>query len=327
MRLTEPPLLKRGGGSFFNKFNLSFITSAFPRRKVRYNEEDMSNKSIRNVAIVVRPGSTETMDEGETIQAWLEERGFTSLLTTSDDPRLQNGITDGMYDLLIALGGDGTMLRAGHLAAPYGLPVLGINLGRFGFLMQLSRDDWKETIPRLLTGDYKVENRMMLKAEQWRGEKLLGSHQVINEVVVCRGHVVRPIRIHAEVDGYPLAGYVADGLIAATPTGSTAYALAVGGPIIPPELRNILIVPVAPHLSLDRAVILPEGASVEITADSDHEAVMSVDGHEPALLCNKDRVTVTASDFTVKFVVFKDPGYFYRNLSNYMEQNPSIGDI
>ena len=168
---------------------------------------------------------------------------------------------------------------------------------------------------------------MMLQAQQWRGEERLRTSQVINEVVVARGQVVRPIRIHAEVDGYPLASYVADGLIASTPTGSTAYALAVGGPIMPPELRNILIVPVAPHLSMDRAVILPEGASVNITVDSDHEAVMSVDGHEPALISNQDRVTVTASDLSVKFVVFQEPGYFYRNLSNYMEQNPSIGDF
>ncbi len=283
--------------------------------------------SIQRVAIVVRPGSTEILDEGETIQEWFKIRGVTSLLTTSDDRQLLDGISTGEFDLLIALGGDGTMLRAGHLAAPHGLPVLGINLGKFGFLMQLSRTDWQETLPRLLAGEYKIENRMMLKAELWCGENLLGSHQVINEVVVARGKVVRPIRIHAAVDGYPLAGYVADGLIASTPTGSTAYALAVGGPIMPPELRNILILPVAPHMSLDRAVILPEGASVEITVSSDHEAVMSVDGHEPVLISPLDRVLVTASDFTVKFIVFQDPGYFYRNLSNYMEQNPSIGDL
>mgnify|MGYP001132331172 FL=1 len=146
-------------------------------------------------------------------------------------------------------------------------------------------------------------------------------------MVVCRGQVVRPIRIHAMVDGYMLAGYVADGIIAATPTGSTAYALAVGGPIMPPELRNILIVPVAPHLSMDRAVILPEGASVSISVDSDHQAVMSVDGHEPVLIDNEDCVRVTASERSVKFVAFQDPGYFYRNLSHYMEQNPSIGDL
>jgi len=295
--------------------------------KLRYNKETMSTPSVHRIAIVVRPGSTDTLSEGAVIQQWLKSHGVSSTVTTTDNQHLRRKISQGEYDLLIALGGDGTMLRAGHLAAPQGLPILGINLGKFGFLMQLSREDWADTLPRLLAGDYKVENRMMLQAQQWRGDERLRTSQVINEVVVARGQVVHPIRIHAEVDGYPLASYVADGLIASTPTGSTAYALAVGGPIMPPELRNILIMPVAPHLSMDRAVILPEGASVVITVDSDHEAVMSVDGHEPALISNQDRVTVTASDLSVKFVVFQEPGYFYRNLSNYMEQNPSIGDF
>lgn len=288
---------------------------------------DGNGTLIRNIAIVVRPRSLEALDQGDSMRSWLKKKGLGSFVATTDDPNLQRAISDKEIDLLLALGGDGTMLRAGHLAAPHGLPILGINMGRFGFLMQLARDDWKEFLPRLLDGDFKVETRMMLKADQMRGDKLLSTHQVINEVVVCRGQVVRPIRIHAMVDGYTLAGYVADGIIAATPTGSTAYALAVGGPIMPPELRNILIVPVAPHLSMDRAVILPEGASVNINVDSDHEAVMSVDGHEPVLIENEDRVLVTASDLSVKFVVFQDPGYFYRNLSHYMEQNPSIGDF
>lgn len=285
------------------------------------------NQPIRNVAIVVRPKSPEILTEGGVVRAWLQENGVNVTLTKSDDPGLRKGIAEGEFDLLIALGGDGTMLRAGHLAAPHGLPVLGINLGRFGFLMQLSKTDWQENLPRLINGDFKIENRMMLKAEHWRGDQQLCTHQVINEVVVARGQIVRPIRIRAEVDGYELAAYVADGLIASTPTGSTAYALAVGGPIMPPDLRNILIVPVAPHLSMDRAVILPEGASVKIISTSDHEAVVSVDGHTPAILKNNDYVLVTASDFTVKFVVFQDPGYFYRNLRNFMEQNPSIGEI
>ncbi len=297
--------------------------------KVRYNNQIMSTQlpSLKNVAIVLRPGSNDTLIEGATIQSWLKTRGVNSLVTTTDKLRLRREIESGAVDMLIALGGDGTMLRAGHLAAPHGLPILGINLGKFGFLMQLSRADWQEKLPRLLDGDYKIENRMMLKAELWHLQELVSTSHVINEVVVARGRVVRPIRIRAAVDGYMLAGYVADGLIAATPTGSTAYALAVGGPIMPPELRNILIVPVAPHLSMDRAAILPEGASVEITVDCDHEALMSVDGHEPAAFGNNNRVRVTASELVAKFVVFQDPGYFYRNLSNYMEQNPSIGDF
>ncbi len=121
----------------------------------------------------------------------------------------------------------------------------------------------------------------MLNARYMRSGELLGQWEVLNEVVVCRGMFVRPVTLWARVDGYLLATYVADGLIAATPTGSTAYALAAGGPILPPELRNILIVPVAPHLSVDRAIILAEGACVTITVRTSHEAVFSVDGQPP----------------------------------------------
>lgn len=283
------------------------------------------NSAIKNIGLVYHPRNSGVLAEADQIRTLVEQQNARVFTARTDSEELASRLAAREFDVLLAVGGDGTMLRAGHLAAPLGIPVLGINLGRFGFLMQLTRSDWKETLPRLFSGDYKIENRMMLLAEHWRQEKLLGTFQVINDVVVCRGAIVRPIRIHARVDGYNLASYVADGLIAATPTGSTAYALAVGGPILPPELRNILIVPVAPHLSMDQAVVLPEGASVEITTTSDHQSVMSVDGHAPVNLKNSDIVRVKASEFSFKFVVFQDPGYFYRNLSNYMEQNPSIG--
>ena len=289
----------------------------------------MSNEkcTIKRVAIAIHPKLAGVSDDAGQISKFFTDHGIEITIYQTDQSELGKKIARNEVDLVVALGGDGTMLRAGHLTAPQGIPLLGINLGRFGFLMQLARDEWREFLPRLLDGDYKIENRMMLQAEHWREDRLLDLLQVINEVVVCRGQVVRPIRIRAEVDGYCLASYVADGLIAATPTGSTAYALAVGGPIMPPELRNILIVPVAPHLSMDRAVILPAGASVMIQTSSDHQAVMSIDGHVPVLLQNEDIVKITASEFHVKFVVFQDPGYFYRNLSHYMEQNPSIGRL
>ncbi len=284
-------------------------------------------QTIKRVAITIHPKMSGVMEVAEQVRAFLEERGVSACICKTDQPDLAEKLKHNEFEVMITVGGDGTMLRAGHLTAPCGIPLLGINMGRFGFLMQLARDEWQQYLPRLIQGDFQIENRMMLKAEHWRKDTLLDSFQVINEVVVCRGQVVRPIRIRAEVDGYSLASYVADGLIAATPTGSTAYALAVGGPIMPPELRNILIVPVAPHLSMDRAVILPAGASVNIFASSDHQAVMSIDGHAPVMLKNDDRVMITASEYFVKFVMFQDPGYFYRNLSNYMEQNPSIGGL
>lgn len=287
---------------------------------------ETNHPAIKNIAIAIHPTSDEAMQEGLAVQAFIQQNwGLNCIIDRVSDPAFQTRVKESKIDLMVTLGGDGTMLRAGHLCAPVNVPLLGINMGRFGFLMQVARAEWKEVLPRVFNGEYAIEERMMLQGDVWRGEEHLLSSQVINEVVVCRGLVVRPIRIHASVDGYSLASYMADGLIAATPTGSTAYALAVGGPIMPPELRNILIVAVAPHLSLDRAVILPEGACVEITTDTDHEAVVSLDGHAPLVLKNGDKVTVKSSDYTVKFLSFKDPGYFYRNLGNYLEQNPSIG--
>jgi NAD+ kinase len=125
------------------------------------------------------------------------------------------------------------------------------------------------------------------------------------------------------VDGRHLTSYVADGLIAATATGSTAYALAAGGPILPPELRNILLVPIAPHLSVDRAVVLAEGSYVSITIKSEN-TVLSVDGQPPTPLMEDDRVDVRAAEVTAQFVRFGDPGYFYRNLTAHMNEN-SLG--
>jgi NAD+ kinase len=167
---------------------------------------------------------------------------------------------------------------------------------------------------------------MMLCAEQFRGGRSLGVWHVVNEVFVGRGRTVRPVRLEASVDGRYLTTFVADGLIASTPTGSTAYALAVGGPILPPELRNILIVPVAPHLSIDRAIVLAEGASVSIVIHSTHEAVFSGDGQAPIDLEDGDCIKVRAGDNTLQFVRFQDPGYFYRNLTPHMNQNPSAGN-
>jgi NAD+ kinase len=122
------------------------------------------------------------------------------------------------------------------------------------------------------------------------------------------------------VDGRLLTTYVADGLLAATPTGSTAYALAAGGPILPPDLRNILIVPIAAHLSVDRAVVLAEGASVSILIQNDN-VILSVDGQEPIGLAENDHVDVSAAEYTAQFIRFGDPGYFYRNLTAHMHQN------
>ena len=283
-------------------------------------------KTIRRIAILGSQNLTDTEKESQAIAAFLNERGIETQCGFLYDEAVYRRVKQGDFDILIALGGDGTMLRAGHLGGPSDVPILGVNLGKFGFLTEIAQAQWQDFLIRMIAGDYWLEKRMMLCAEQWRADSLLGKWDVLNEVVVSRGQIIRPVHVTAHVDGRYLTTYVADALIAATPTGSTAYALAAGGPILPPELRNILLVPVAPHLSLDRAIVLAEGSSVSITVNVDHQAVFSVDGQVPVGLTNDDRVYVYASPYAVKFIRFQDPGYFYRNLTPHMSQNPSAGN-
>ena len=275
------------------------------------------------IAIAGHPQLEEALDEAVQVAYFLEQRGATVATGLLYDEPLRSDVLQGKFDALIAIGGDGTMLRAGHLCGPAQVPILGINLGRFGFLMEIQQKAWRTLLPRLLTGDYWLEQRMMLCAEQWRDDQCLGTWEVVNEVVVSRGKMLRPVHLDTYVDGRYLTTYVADGLIAATPTGSTAYGLAAGGPILPPELRNILLVAVAPHLSLDRAIVLAEGSSVSVTVRSDHPAVLSVDGQEPVKLKDGDQMVAHASQHTLQFIRFQDPGYFYRNLTAHMNQNPA----
>ena len=289
----------------------------------------MSDKvpNIERIAVATHPHLLEAEKEAAEIAVFLEAAGRNTIHGLLDDETLKARVRSGEFDLLIALGGDGTMLRAGHLCAPIGVPILGINLGHFGFLMEIREDQWQEFLPHLFDGNYWLENRMMLCAEHWRGDKMLDNWDVLNEVVVGRGEIVRPVRIETSVDGRYLTTFVADGLIAATPTGSTAYALAVGGPVLAPELRNIMIVPIAPHLSIDRAIVMAEGSSVTIVLHTSHQAVLSVDGQMPVRMIDGDRVQARAGDHSAQFVRFQDPGYFYRNLTPHMSQNPSTGNL
>lgn len=285
-----------------------------------------SSPTFHHIAIVPHPEIDVAVKETEHILSFLRNQDIHVSSGLLDDDKIRNQIINGEFDLLVALGGDGTMLRAGHICGPHGVPILGINMGRFGFLMEIRQNGWKAALERILAGDYWLENRMMLMAEQVRDGQVLGEWNVVNEAVVSRGNIVRPVHMQVSVDDRFLATYVADGMIAATPTGSTAYSLAAGGPILPPELRNILLVPIAPHLSIDRGIVLAEGSSVAIEVHTSHQAVLSVDGQLPIDLMDGDCVNVHASSHQLQFIRFQDPGYFYRNLTPHMNQNPSTGN-
>jgi NAD+ kinase len=282
--------------------------------------------NLRYVLVLAHPSLPDAAENAAQVSKHFQTQGIGATHGLLYDEALRQKVKDGKVDLLIALGGDGTMLRAGHLCAPNNVPILGINMGRFGFLTEIQLDQWHEIMPRLIAGDYWLEQRMMLHAELWRTNELQGTWDVLNEVAVSRGHIVRPVHLSASVDGRYLTMYVADALIAATATGSTAYALAAGGPVLPPELRNILLVAVAPHLSVDRAIVLADGSSVSITVNTDHEASLSPDGQAPISLVDGDRINAYASKHSVRFVRFQDPGYFYRNLTPHMNKNPITGN-
>jgi NAD+ kinase len=186
-------------------------------------------------------------------------------------------------------------------------------MGRLGFLAEVEPTEWEDVWPRVLGKDYWIEERMMLYAEYQRGRESQG-YEALNDVVISRGSLARIVRLETHIDGSYLTTYAADGLIVSTATGSTAYAFAAGGPVLPPQLKNILLLPIAPHLSLDRAIVLAQGAVVKILVHTDHQAILTVDGQFEYELEDGDVVTVQASRHSSRFVRMQDRTYFYRTL-------------
>ncbi len=258
----------------------------------------------------------------EAITVELARRGGTTVVQSPlEDAETPEALAG--YDLLVALGGDGTMLRVGRLAAVCGVPVLGINLGHLGFLTEVQPDEWPEALARVLAGDYWVEERMMLRAEHYRQAVCLGAYEALNEVVVGRGAETHLVHLTALIDCGEITTYVADGLIVSTPTGSTAYALAAGGPILPPELRNILLIAIAPHLSVDRAIVLAQGSIVDIVAHAEGDIRLSIDGQPGLPLHDGDRIRVRMSEHVARFARVRPPTYFYTTLMARMTRNPT----
>ena len=264
------------------------------------------------IGILYNPRIAQAFPLAEEVAAWVEQQGRPAQVCTVDDAPAALCLPE--TDLLVTLGGDGSILRAARAAAPCGVPLLGINLGRVGFLTEAEPGTWREVLSRVLAGDYWLEERMMLRAAGHRNGEPLGPAEALNDVVVGRGERARVVHLRAEVDGGCLATYVADGLIVATPTGSTAYALAAGGPVLPPQLRNILLVPLAPHLSMERPVVLAEGVTVRIVVAGGRPAVLTVDGEVRAELESGDDVLVEASPHVARFARVRERTYFYKTL-------------
>jgi len=267
---------------------------------------------LKTIAILYNSRIARACPLAGEIAAWIEQRGRRAQVCAVDDgPATLRWQETG---LVVTLGGDGSILRAARAAAPHQAPILGVNLGRVGFLTEAEPETWRQVLARALAGDYWIEERMMLRVTASRADQTLAQAEALNDVVVGRGARARVVHLCAEVDGGRLATYVADGLIVATPTGSTAYALAAGGPVLPPQLRNILLTPVAPHLSMARPIVLSEGVTVRIGVASGWPAVLTVDGEIQAELAGGDEIVVQTSPHVARFARVQEQTYFYKTL-------------
>lgn len=292
-------------------------------------------QKFQHVGILAHPLRPSTAPLAQDVAQSFEAHGIETWVRTAWDASRARPLVHGS-DLVVAIGGDGAMLRAARVCAPENVPVLGINTGYLGFLTEVSPDDWDRSLNALLEGRYWVEQRMMIHCEVWHGDEMVGASDALNDIVISRGAIAKLIRLETYIDGGWTTTYHCDGLIIATPTGSTAYALGAGGPILPPELKNILVVPVAPHLSMDRPMVLSQGAAITVVVAPPAlaEVVLTVDGELLASLETGDRAIIRASDSVSRFVRLRDRNYFYRSLLDRLEPRvpsrvgePRVGNL
>ena len=217
-------------------------------------------------------------------------------------------------DALLTLGGDGTMLRGARYLAGRGIPLVGVNLGRLGFLTSCGRDEMEEALRMFAGGSYVAEPRMALQAHAIDdGGLSTRSWLALNDVVIHKGGFARVVRLHVQADGDTVARYAADGLVVATPTGSTGYSLSAGGPVIAPTFESIVLTPISPHTLAIRPLVLPPRAVVEVQAsDSSEELLVTVDGQGGSSISSGQRLVVRRAERAVQLVRFPGTTFFAR---------------
>jgi NAD+ kinase len=269
---------------------------------------------LKSVAILYHPRRPRAHEEALWLHAELRSRSIDAALGDGwDGESLASLCCD--RDLIVALGGDGTIIRVARFAAPFDVPVLGVNLGRIGFLAELTPDGLHLWVDAIAAGKYWIERRTMLDVEgRIRGDVQKGLG--LNEVAVARGVTPRAIHVRTVLDGDEFMTFTADGVLVATATGSTAYSLAAGGPILYPESQDFMLTPVAPHLHIGRSIVVPGDTVVTLCVDSDRPAVLSVDGGEETYLHPEDTVVVRKSALHASFARLGLRKYFYTALAD-----------
>ena len=276
---------------------------------------------IKTVGIIYNASIPEALDLSTAIvnELSLEQRSWISPAENPESLREQVANTD----LVITAGGDGTMLRAVRVSAPCQVPLVGINMGRLGFMTELQVHDALEKLPRYYSGDMRVDAHNMIQARIIRGrsngvasgETVEGPFHALNDVVLSRSNVSRVVTIRTTVDGAELASLRSDGIILATATGSTGYSLAAGGPILDPLSDSLVLKPVAAHVGMTAALVLSPQAKVSFYLEGAQDAVLSVDGYLDLTIEPGDRVEVEQSPLKARFLRANPPSHFYATLT------------
>src|SRR5216683_2081166 len=279
--------------------------------------------SIKRIGVVVKPHQPDALETLCRLTAWLNQRGI-ELVGGPEIERErvehQTGcaievVADAelakQVDLMLVLGGDGTMIATARMIGDTEVPVIGVNYGGLGYLAEFPIDELFSALEAILSGQYKVQERVMLAVELWRGEELITRNRVLNDVVVNKSALARIIEIEAYLDSQFVNLFRADGLIVATPTGSTAYNLSAGGPVIYPSMNAVVITPICPFTLSNRPIVVPDESVIEVRLMTDREEVaLTLDGQVGFPLKVRDRIVIRKSRTTFNLVQPPNRNYF-----------------
>jgi len=267
---------------------------------------------MKRIGIIFHPLNEAAGNLARELEQFLGARGISTWLCSAWEVDTARACVDGT-DLVLSIGGDGTILRAAQAILPRQVPITGINLGNLGFMTELTVGEAQDKLSALLAGEGWLDERSLLEAElpvvgESAGAKIF---YALNDVVIAHGEIARVIRVETSVDGELLTTYKADGVIVSTATGSTGYALAASGPILHPQAKEMLLLPIVPHLSASYKLVLPSPSTIELRISTPHSAALTVDGHIVTPLSDGTVVTVRHSSNTVRFLrIHSDTSFF-----------------
>lgn len=278
---------------------------------------------LKNVGILYHPHIESTSSYARQVADLLSGEQIGSWVCSSWQKEKILSQIDGT-DLIICIGGDGTILRCAQALIDSGVPITGINFGKLGFLTELTTTEVPELLPQLLNGKGWLDERCMLQVslEVETGEDV--TYHALNDIVLARGSVVRVVNIEAVIDGVEFTRYTADGVLLATATGSTGYALAAGGPIIYPQAKDILLVPILPHLNLDHSLLLPPESVIRLKVNTPFDATLSIDGQTNLSFKSGSSVTIRRSPYCTSFLRIHPKNSFFSTLEGKLKGKRNV---